>query len=174
VPEDREVDGVLISGVYGTGKSSVAAEIAETLERRRVSYGALDLDWLTWFEVPGMDDGAARQVYLANVAAVARHYREFGVRHLVLAGAVRDRGEVQALEVAAATALRVVRLEVPLDEIARRLRHDPTSGRRNDLEVAGRWLTDAIGAGVEDRTISNTGSIRDVAEQIIDWLGWLA
>ena len=49
-----DVDGVLITGVYGTGKSSVAAEIAETLERHGVPYGALDLDWLTWFEVPGM------------------------------------------------------------------------------------------------------------------------
>jgi cytidylate kinase len=35
-----EVDGVLITGVYGTGKSSTAAEIAETLERRGVSYGS--------------------------------------------------------------------------------------------------------------------------------------
>ena len=53
-----EVDGVLICGVYGTGKSSLAAEIAETLERHGVSYGALDLDWLTWFDVPGMDHTA--------------------------------------------------------------------------------------------------------------------
>jgi hypothetical protein len=27
---------------------------AETLERRGVPCGALDLDWLTWFHVPGM------------------------------------------------------------------------------------------------------------------------
>lgn len=122
-----EFDGVLISGVYGTGKSSVAVEIAETLERRGVSYGALDLDWLTWFDVPGMDAGAARRVYLANVAAVVRHYRDFGVRHVVLAGAVRDKDEVRALETAAAIPLRVVRLEVTLDEIARRLRPDPAA-----------------------------------------------
>lgn len=167
-----EVDGVLISGVYGTGKSSVAAEIAETLERRGVSYGALDLDWLTWFDVPGMDEAAARHVYLANVATVVRNYRGFGVRHVVLAGSVRGKDEVRALEVAAAIPLRVVRLEVTLDEIARRLRPDPTSGRRDDLEVAAQWLADSVGVGVEDLSIVNAGPIQDVAGKIIDWLGW--
>ena len=39
------IDGVLISGVYGAGKSSVTAEIAETLKHRGVPYGAIDLDW---------------------------------------------------------------------------------------------------------------------------------
>ena len=167
-----DVDGVLICGVYGTGKSSIAAEIADTLERQGVSYGALDLDWLTWFDVPGMDQKAARNVYLANVASVVRNYRNFGVRHVVLAGAVRDKDEVRMLETAAELPLRVVRLEVPLDEIARRLRPDPTSGRRNDLEVAAQWLADSIGVGVEDLSVANTRPVHEVAFQIIDWLGW--
>jgi gluconate kinase len=167
-----EVDGVLITGVYGTGKSSIAAEIAETLERRGVSYGAVDLDWLTWFEVPGMDTDAARRVYLANVATVVGNYREFGVRHIVLAGAVRNTDDVKALERAAAMPLRVVRLEVTLDEIARRLREDPTSGRRDDLDIAAQWLDDSVGVGVEDLAIANVGPIQSVAGRIIDWLGW--
>ena len=167
-----EVDGVLICGVYGSGKSSIAAEIAETLERRGVSYGALDLDWLTWFDVPDMDPAAARAVYLANVATVARNYRDVGVRHVVLAGSVRDRDEVRALAAAAAIPLRVVRLEVPLDEIAHRLSHDPTTGRRDDLRAAAQWLDESIGVGVEDRTVANAGPIHDVARHIIDWLGW--
>lgn len=167
-----EVDGVLICGVYGTGKSSLAAEVAETLERRGVSYGALDLDWLTWFDVPGMDRHAARDVYLGNVASVVRNYRAVGVRHLVMAGSVRDRGEVRALEAAAEIPLRVVRLEVPLQEITRRLRPDPTTGRRDDLAVAAQWLADSIGVGVEDLSVPNLGSIQEVASTIIDWLGW--
>ena len=51
----RMADGVLITGVYGSGKSTVAAEVADQLERQQVAYAALDLDWLTWFEVPGLD-----------------------------------------------------------------------------------------------------------------------
>lgn len=168
----RDTDGVLITGVYGTGKSSVAAEIAQTLEDRGVPYGAIDLDWLTWFDVPAMDEVAAQDVYLANVATVVRNYCDFGVRHVVLAGSVRNRDGVQALEEAAATPLRVVRLEVTLDEIARRLRADPTSGRRNDLKVAAQWLAESVGVGFEDLSIANAGPIQSVACEIIDWLGW--
>jgi hypothetical protein len=166
------MDGVLISGVYGSGKSSVAAEIAERLERRGLPYGAVDLDWLTWFDVPGIEQDVAQRVYLANVAAVVGNYREVGVRHAVLAGAVGDRGEVRTLEEAAGVPLRVVRLEVPLDEITRRLQGRPNSCRIEYLEVAQRWLAESVGVGVEDVTIANSGPIEKVACQVIDWLGW--
>ena len=38
--------GVLITGVYGAGKSSVAAEIAYLLAERRCPYAFLDVDFL--------------------------------------------------------------------------------------------------------------------------------
>jgi hypothetical protein len=38
-------EGVLITGVYGSGKSSVAAEIAYLLQERRQPYALLDLDF---------------------------------------------------------------------------------------------------------------------------------
>lgn len=170
-PDD--VDGVLITGVYGTGKSTVAAEIAETLERQGRPYGALDLDWLTWFEVPGLERDELTGVYLANVADVVRNYREAGVRYIVLAGAVRSRNEVDALQMATAVPLRVVRLEVGIDEIERRLSADPTTGRRDDLRVAMQWVADGVGLGIEDITIANDGSIQEVAMRILGWLGWI-
>ncbi len=37
-------EAVLITGVYGSGKTSVVEEIADVLERRGVPYAALDLD----------------------------------------------------------------------------------------------------------------------------------
>jgi hypothetical protein len=162
------MDGVLICGVYGTGKSSLAAEIATLLERRGAAFGAIDLDWLTWFEVPDMDEQAARDVFLANLADVVGNYRSIGVRHLVLAGAVRDRGEVEALGHAVGFTLRVVRLDVPLETITRRLSAEPTTGRRDDLAVAERWLAESTGVGVEDMAMPNTGSVHDAALRIID------
>ena len=39
-------DGVLITGVYGSGKSSVAAEISYLLEQRREPHALPDLDYL--------------------------------------------------------------------------------------------------------------------------------
>jgi adenylylsulfate kinase-like enzyme len=43
--EGREA--VLINGLFGTGKSSVAVEMADILEKRGLPYAVVDLDWLT-------------------------------------------------------------------------------------------------------------------------------
>jgi len=49
---------VLLTGVYGSGKTAVAEEIASVLEEQGMAYAALDLDWLGWFDA-GWDDDAA-------------------------------------------------------------------------------------------------------------------
>jgi Ni2+-binding GTPase involved in maturation of urease and hydrogenase len=46
---------VLITGVFGSGKTSTIEEIAAMLAAAGVPYGVIDLDWLCWFEAPGMD-----------------------------------------------------------------------------------------------------------------------
>src|SRR5690606_24817726 len=81
-----DLSGVYITGLYGSGKSSVAAEMAEILGRVGVPYAAIDLDWLTWFEVPGLDQASLDRVYLANLAAVVENYRKTGVKRFVFAG----------------------------------------------------------------------------------------
>ena len=167
-----EVEGVLITGVYGAGKSSVAEEIANALEARGARFGAVDLDWLMWFGVPGVEPENLRRVFLANLAAVVANYRDAGVIHFVLAGAVRDREEVGELEAAAGIPLHVVRLVVSREQIEHRLKNDPTSGRHGDLEVAREWLTRRVGEGIEDRAVTNDGPIAAVATAILDWLGW--
>jgi MoxR-like ATPase len=74
-----EGEGVLITGVYGAGKSSVAEEVADALEARGARFGAVDLDWLMWFGVPGVEPENLRRVFLANLAAVVANYRDAGL-----------------------------------------------------------------------------------------------
>jgi gluconate kinase len=167
-----EAEGVLITGVYGAGKSTVAEEIADSLEARGARFGAVDLDWLMWFGVPGVEPEDLRRVYLANLAAVVANYRDAGVVRFVLAGAVRDREEVRELEAAAGLPLRVVRLVVSREQVDHRLENDPTSGRHGDLEVAREWLAGRVGEGIEDRAVTNDGPIAAVASEILDWLSW--
>lgn len=50
--------GVLLTGVYGSGKSAVAEEIAYLLEQWAEPYALLDLDYLSWAGT-GADDRAA-------------------------------------------------------------------------------------------------------------------
>jgi cellulose biosynthesis protein BcsQ len=69
--ERRDAGGVLITGVYGSGKSSVAAEIAYILEQRHQPYALLDLDYLSWAGTGGSDRGEEFGLLLQNLADVA-------------------------------------------------------------------------------------------------------
>ena len=81
----RSDEGVLITGVYGAGKSTVAAEVSYLLEQHRQPYALLDLDFLGW-GVNSFDGSAARNPFmLRNLAAVVSNYREGGISVFVLA-----------------------------------------------------------------------------------------
>jgi hypothetical protein len=163
-------EAVLITGVYGSGKSSVAQEIADLLEKRNAPYALLDLDFLGWFDTGG--EPMERGVMLKNLAALVANYLAVGVRFFVLAGAIRDRTELDGIKSELPMPLRVVRLTVPLPEIEERLRPDVTTGRRDDLREAATWVAGSVGVGIEDATVSNERPIREVAADVLDWLGW--
>jgi adenylylsulfate kinase-like enzyme len=164
----RNPQGVLITGVYGSGKSSVAAEIGYELEQRGELYALLDLDFLGWVG----DHETGRATMLRNLAAVAPNYRDLGVGRYVLAYFVPDRGTLDAIKEALAVPLRVVRLSVPITEIERRLSADVTSGRKDDLRDAAESIAASAGAGVEDLLIENAGPVQEIAGAVMSWLGW--
>lgn len=162
---------VLVTGVYGSGKSSVAEEIVDLLEHRGVSYALLDLDFLGWYHTGDADE--PDRMRLANVRAVVSNYLAGGVRSLVLAGTVRDQAELDTLRAELAMPVQVVRLTVPLDEIEKRLRSHPTTARvRDDLPEAAAQIAASACEGVEDLVVANDRPVRDVATEIVTWLGW--
>jgi hypothetical protein len=68
--------------------------------------------------------------------------------------------------------VRVVRLVVPMEEVERRLQAGVTSARQDDLQEAGEWLAGEED-DVADLTVSNHGRpIREVADEVLAWLGW--
>ena len=169
----HEAEGVLLTGVYGSGKSSVAKEIAYLLEQRGEPYALLDLDYLSWAGDGTSDRASEFGLMLENLAAVAANYRRAGIRRFVLAYFVRSPGEVQGVREALGLPLRVARLTVRLPEIDRRLAGDVTSGRRDDLRAAAASIAAAEGAGVEDVVIGNDRPIGAVARDVMTFLGWL-
>lgn len=162
---------VLITGVYGTGKSTLAAELAEILEHRGQPFAAIDLDWLMWFL--GADERVdAGEVMLRNLAAVVDNYVGVGVRFFIVAGTIREPREVEALRALLPSPMLVVRLTVPAEVIAERLRHDAGSGRLGDLQVARQDLAAGAGEGIEDIALANDGAVAGLAGRVLGWLGW--
>lgn len=166
-------EGVLITGVYGSGKSSVAVEIAYLLEQRRQPYALLDLDFLGWGGATFDSHATASPLMLRNLAAVASNYREAGVSTFVLAWFVRDHGALRRVREAAGVPLRVVRLSVPLPDIERRLSVDVTTERQDDLREAAASIAAGEGVGIEDVVVANDRPVRVVAQEVMTWLGWL-
>jgi hypothetical protein len=169
----NDPEAVLIIGAYGTGKSALAAEMAELLEEDGRPYAAIDLDWLAWTNAAATDASAANRLFLRNLSALVANDVAAGARLFVLAGAYSDRPEFDDLVATLSMPLRVVRLTVPLDEIVRRLRSNVSAGRHDALENAEEGIVQAELVGVGERTVSNDRPIRDTAAEVLEWLGWL-
>ena len=168
----RGTEGVLITGVYGSGKSSVAAEIAYLLEQRRQPYALLDLDFLGWGVNYSGDDMAGFRLMLRNLAAVVSNYREAGISVFLLAYFVSRPDELRSIREAAGVPLRVVRLSVPLPDIERRLAADVTTERQVELREAAKQIAAGEGVGIEDMVLANDRPVAIVAQQIMTWLDW--
>jgi hypothetical protein len=165
-------EGVLITGVYGAGKSSVAAEICYLLEKRRRPHAFLDVDFLGWGTADFSDDADEHELTLINMAAVVANFREAGVGVFVLAYFIEGDDVLRRVREAAGMPLRVVRLIVPFPQIRQRLATDVASGqdrvRNAEVQLAG-----SQGVGLEDLVVANDRPIGTVAQEIMSWLGWL-
>ena len=173
MPAHSSADAVLVTGVYGAGKSTVVADVGAVLGGHGVRYGLLDVDWLGWFDAGG-DRSSHQRVVLANVGRVCTSFLDEGVRRLALAWSIRDQTHLDAVRRAVPVPLRVVRLDVSAQMVADRLSSDPAEERRSDdLRVARRWLATGRGAGLEDLLVPGDQPVRVTSEAICSWLGWI-
>jgi len=168
---DRQA-GVLISGAFGTGKSSTAEEMATLVEARGLAYAAIDLDWLAWFHTGSDEEEEGERVMLDNLVAVVQNYLRVGVRYFVLAGWFGDQTELDALRAVLPFPLTVVELRASWPTIERRLRSSPTSGRLDDLRRARNQIEVVEGAPRVDATIDGDRPVGDVASDILRLLRW--
>ena len=167
-------EAVLLTGVYGVGKTTVAADIASVLETAGVAHAALDLDWLTWSNASGPTRTDEHQMMLTNLASIVANYRGVGARYFVLARSIVDRFELASLIATVVVPVRTVELTVSYEVIAERLATDPTDERRDNLAASARWLANALGTGFADVVIANDRPVRDVSSLILTWLDWPA
>ena len=167
------VEAVLITGVFGVGKSTVAADLADVLEAAGVKYAALDLDWLTWSNANGPTRADEHRMMIANLIAVVDNYRVAGATRFVMARTIRDSDELDSLTDALGMSVRTVELIVPLAEIAIRLHSHPTEGREGDLSRTAEWISSGLGSGLGGIAVMNDRPVREVTAEILHWLGWV-
>jgi hypothetical protein len=169
---DQSAEAVLVTGVYGSGKTTAIEEMAAMLETARLPYAAIDLDWLAW---ANLDDHGpeSHRLLLANLGAVVGNARAAGMTRFLLAGTVADSAQVADLAAAAEMPVRTVRLVAPIEVIADRLSGNPTSGRQNDLAEARRAAAAGRGASIGDLAVASDRPVAEVADEILAWLGWL-
>jgi hypothetical protein len=167
-----DAEAVLVTGVYGVGKSTVVAQMGDLLEARGLAYAAIDLDWLGWADdgsnAPHDDD----RMLLANLDAVARNYRGFGIARFALAGWVGDAEHLARLRATLAMPTRVVWLTAPLEEIKGRVGPGENTGRADDLARTKSWLAAGTGRGLADAEVANDRPVVETAGEILAWLGW--
>ena len=161
---------MLLTGSFGVGKTTVAVEMADILEKRGELDAVIDLDWLTW--AAAADDDAEHRMMLTNLAPVLENYRRAGIRSFIFARAIRNASDLKGLRDTVAMPLHVVRLTLEWEEIELRLSSDVTSGRKDDLREAAARMSRSEGEGFEDVVIANDRPVRVVALEILAWLGW--
>jgi hypothetical protein len=163
---------VLVTGVYGAGKSTVVEDLVILLEEAGVPYAALDLDWLCWYDtyVDG-DDGW--DMLLANLTAVVGNYRSAGVTRFGMAGFFESATEVERLRSVLAMPVATVQLEVPLTVVEQRLAAVGTAERLANLDEARRQIAEGRGRDFADLVIAGDRPIREVSLEVLNWLGWI-
>jgi predicted ATPase len=169
------VDVLVITGSMGAGKSTILSEASDLLAARDVAHAAVDLDTLTIAHLPS----GAGDPMLAwrNLACVWRTYASAGVRRLLLAQAMEDRGDLDRIRAAVSGARIVVcRLTASIATMQRRVGiREPGMRRQEFLDRVA--TLDAIldAAAIEAFAIVNDDrSATDVASVMLSRAGWLS
>jgi hypothetical protein len=137
-----------------------------------ITYAAIDLDWLMWFDAGWSDEHKSFAVMLRNLEAVVGNYLDAGVRYVVMALTIEHKWQLDRIRAIAPPPLHVVRLEASIETIRVRLSVDPTESRKTDLERAEKAVTSRAGAEVADHTIRSEGRVLDLVDQVLEAVGW--
>ena len=137
--EGDAVQGVLLTGTSGAGKSTVASEVFELLVSLARGAAFIDLDALAKCDA-GEDEGFFGSAVMAeNLASVWPNYRRRGVAKLVLARAVPDVAELDRIRMSIPDVrLTVVLIVVDAASLRTRLASRDIGARE------GRYATNAV------------------------------
>ena len=170
------VPTLLISGTVAAGKSTVAAELNDTLAALKIPNAAVDLDALVW-QWPSSSPWNSDLMF-ENLAALWPNYQARGVTHLVLACVLEDAADLDRYRAAVPGAqITVCRLVAEQATRIDRLRRRMPPGPRLDWHLARTGELDGIleRRAHEDFVVDNgLRSPREVGIEILLRAGWIS
>ena len=165
---------ILLTGMVGTGKTTIAVELGELLDEREVPHAVIDLDWLAWLRPADGSRVTHEQVLTENLRAIWPTFRRAGVDRFVLARYLRGHAEVESMRSAlSGVELFVVALSAPRDVLEERLRRRDTGAQLAEhLEAI--CAADALveGGGADCGVESHGRPAREIAVEIAERAGW--
>jgi adenylylsulfate kinase-like enzyme len=135
---------IVITGPIGSGKSTVAGEVARELERLDIRAAVIDLDLVyDRLVATGSTSGDATwTVARTETATIANAFLEEGVAVVIAEGSFNvpsDRAAF-AQHLRPGSELVFVTLRVSFEEALRRAQGDPTRGRSRDPQFLGEYF----------------------------------
>jgi chloramphenicol 3-O-phosphotransferase len=168
---------LLVTGPPGVGKTSVASELSELLDKAGVPYAFVDVDSLRWCYPRRADDPFRVQLAMQNLAAIWPNFAATGAAYLVLVDVIESRAELSRIRAAVPGAdVCVVRLRATVETLVTRVQHrEPGLASDRHLQRAHELALRMDGNPVEDILVETDGrTIPAIANQILKRSGWLA
>jgi hypothetical protein len=168
-------NALLVTGGLGTGKTSVAVDIAASLDHTDETYALIDLDYLCWAKPAAEADVTVHDLLVMNLTPVVRGFRTAGINRFILPRLLLTRAEAdrvrEALAEAGVTSVTIVELtsspEVALDRL--RLR-DRGATLEEHERLAGTLVPEDGIAEIQFQT--DELKISEVSRLILDY--WLS
>ena len=168
---------LVITGPVGVGKTSVASEVSERLDDGGIAHALVDVDSLRWcYPRPAADPFRIR-LAMQNLAAIWLNLQAAGARRLVLTDVIESGSDLDRISNAITGAeIRVVRLRATVATLTARVNQRETGlGRTRHLERALQLAQQLDSAAVGDIVVdTDARTVVDVANEIVNWTGWLA
>ncbi|MBU2668530.1 AAA family ATPase [Actinoplanes bogorensis] len=160
-------EALLLTGVAGVGKSTVAAAAGSVLTKAGHRNAVVDADALAQFGPSPEREHFYDELKCANLAAVWANFRSAGAQYLVVADSVTTRALYA--DSLPDCAIHLVHLIADDDTVRRRLRQRDTGPK---LEQHLRALLKPA-SPIDDFTVTNDRPALAVATEILVRLGWV-
>lgn len=172
-----QVPVMVITGPVGVGKSSVAAEVSELLDRAGVPHALVDVDALRWCYPRPPDDPFRVELAMRNLGAIWPNFVQAGARRLILVDVIERRTDLHRVADAVPGAeFCVVRLRARPETLRTRVEvREAGLGRERMLRRALELAAQMDRHPVEDLLIeTDEREIPAVALEVLSRTSWLA